>query len=125
MNRPISGPRRCVLARAIGLLFAGSFPLLGQAQGSAAPAPATRTLDTVVITGNPLGSAQIAAPVSVLSGDGLVLRRGSSLGETLDGLPGVSATYFGPTPSSSSRRNSTAIGCASSAMPVRRWTRRR
>lgn len=56
----------------------------------------SRTLDTVVVTGNPLGSTKIAAPVSVLAGDGLVLRRASSLGETLSGLPGVSSTYFGP-----------------------------
>jgi iron complex outermembrane receptor protein len=32
----------------------------------------------------------------VLSGDELVLRRGSSLGETLKGQPGVSSTWFGP-----------------------------
>jgi iron complex outermembrane receptor protein len=54
------------------------------------------TLAPVVVTGNPLGSSNPAAPVSSLSGDALVLRRGSSLGETLNGLPGVSSTYFGP-----------------------------
>ena len=32
----------------------------------------------------------------MLSGEGLVLRRGSTLGETLDGLPGLSSSYFGP-----------------------------
>lgn len=82
-----------LLARAVGWLGLAGLPLIGAAQ-TAPPAPST--LDTVVITGNPLGSPQIAAPVSVLSGDGLVLRRGSSLGDTLDGLPGVSSTYFGP-----------------------------
>lgn len=56
------------------------------------PAPLTR----VIVTGNPLDSREVTAPVSVLEGDGLVLRRGSSLGATLDGLPGVSSTYFGP-----------------------------
>ena len=50
----------------------------------------------MVVTGNPLRSAELAAPGSVLSGDALVLRRGSTLGETLDGLPGVSSSYFGP-----------------------------
>ncbi len=85
-----------MLVRALGVVFAGCAPLLGQAQGIDVPVPASRTLDTVVITGNPLGSTQMAAPVSVLSGDALVLRRGSSLGETLAGLPGVSSTYFGP-----------------------------
>jgi iron complex outermembrane recepter protein len=59
------------------------------------PALAERT-PNVVITGNPLGNAPGAAPTSVLAGEALVLRRGSTLGETLDGLPGVSATAFGP-----------------------------
>ena len=58
-------------------------------------APAARA-PTVVITGNPLGNTPGAAPTSVLAGEELVLRRGSTLGETLDGLPGVSATAFGP-----------------------------
>ena len=93
---------RSALSLSLSLAFAAGTPQLGQAQTSpvattsASAPPPTRTLDTVVITGNPLGSPQIAAPVSVLSGDGLVLRRGSSLGDTLAGLPGVSSTYFGP-----------------------------
>jgi iron complex outermembrane recepter protein len=65
----------------------------------AAPAfaqPTSPAKQTVVITGNPLGGGDVAAPSSVLSGNGLVLRRGSSLGETLDNLPGVSSSYFGP-----------------------------
>lgn len=61
----------------------------------AAPGPAGRT-PSVVITGNPLGNTPGAAPTSVLAGEALVLRRGSTLGDTLDGLPGVSATAFGP-----------------------------
>jgi iron complex outermembrane recepter protein len=63
---------------------------------AAAPAWAQQKPETVVITGNPLRSGEVATPSSVLSGSGLVLRRGSSLGETLDGLPGVSSSYFGP-----------------------------
>ncbi|WP_310733092.1 TonB-dependent receptor [Rubrivivax rivuli] len=59
---------------------------------TAAPAAA----QTVVITGNPLGREAAAAPVSVLAGSGLLLRRAGTLGETLDGLPGVSASGFGP-----------------------------
>lgn len=51
---------------------------------------------TVVITGNPLGSERTLQPSVVLSGNGLALRRAATLGETLDGLPGVSATGFGP-----------------------------
>lgn len=95
-------PPRSALALSLSLAFTAAIPRHGLAQSlpdtpaAAATAPPSRTLDTVVITGNPLGSRQIAAPVSVLSGDGLVLRRGSSLGDTLAGLPGVSSTYFGP-----------------------------
>ena len=63
---------------------------------AAAPAWSQQQLETIVVTGNPLGSGEVATPSSVLSGKGLVLRRGSSLGETLDGLPGVSSSYFGP-----------------------------
>jgi len=53
-------------------------------------------LDAVVVTGNPLSQRELAAPVQVLSGDALTLKRGASLGETLDGLAGVGSTYFGP-----------------------------
>lgn len=80
-----------------------------QAQSTSAPgAPvaatpstataATRspTLPDVVVTGNPLGSDAVALPASTLSGDALTLRRASTLGETLDGLPGVSSSWFGP-----------------------------
>jgi iron complex outermembrane receptor protein len=80
------GPRRAVALAASLALVPAAF---------AQTAPAT-TLKPVVITGNPLGSAELTAPVSVLSGDELVLRRGSSLGETLASQPGVSSTYFGP-----------------------------
>lgn len=51
---------------------------------------------TIVITGNPLGRATGAQPLTTLSGAALVQRRAGTLGETLDGLPGVSATRFGP-----------------------------
>ena len=51
---------------------------------------------TVVITGNPLRREPGAEAASSLSGDALAARRASTLGETLDGLPGVSASGFGP-----------------------------
>ena len=64
---------------------------------AAAPVPRrSGQLEPVVVTGNPLRGAELAAPVSVLSGDELVLKRAGSLGETLNGLPGVSSSYFGP-----------------------------
>ena len=58
--------------------------------------PESGTLAPVTVTGNPLGSSDVAAPVSTLSGTGLLLRQQPSLGETLSTLPGVSSTYFGP-----------------------------
>ncbi|MFT4102416.1 MAG: TonB-dependent receptor [Burkholderiaceae bacterium] len=53
-------------------------------------------LEQVVITANPLGSSRITPPASVLQGRDLTLRQARTIGETLDGLPGVSSTYFGP-----------------------------
>lgn len=83
--------RRRVAVAASGLLAA-----IAADHAHAQPTPAPTVLAPVVVTGNPLGSTQIAAPVTTLSGDALVLRRGTTLGETLDQLPGVSASYFGP-----------------------------
>ena len=53
-------------------------------------------LNEVTVTGNPLGTQELIAPTTQLSGDALLLRKKSTIGETLDGLPGVSSTYFGP-----------------------------
>jgi iron complex outermembrane receptor protein len=50
----------------------------------------------VVITGNPLGSDALAQPSNVLTGEALTLRRAGTLGDTLSGLVGISATSFGP-----------------------------
>lgn len=55
-------------------------------------------LPEVIVTGNPLGSDlfELASPASVLQGEELFRLRRSTLGDTLDGLPGVAATGFGP-----------------------------
>ena len=66
------------------------------AQAAPASAASAATTATVVITGNPLGRDDAMQPAAVLSGDGLTLRRASTLGETLDGLLGVSSSGFGP-----------------------------
>ncbi len=79
-------------ALALSISFICASPVLAQDSPST---PVTQ-LPPIVVTGNPLRSEQLAVPASVLSGDALLLRRGSSLGETLNGLPGVSASYFGP-----------------------------
>jgi iron complex outermembrane receptor protein len=90
---------RLILSPLTAALIATVLPALAWptlAFGQTPPADPDHRLPAVLITGNPLGSDAIAAPASVLSGSGLVLRRGSSLGETLAGLPGVSSSYFGP-----------------------------
>jgi iron complex outermembrane receptor protein len=56
----------------------------------------TQQLKEVTITGNPLGASDLIAPSIQYSGDALLLRSKTTLGETLDGTPGVSSTYFGP-----------------------------
>jgi iron complex outermembrane recepter protein len=56
----------------------------------------TQRIDGVVVVGNPLEAGEVVAPVSILSGTELVIKRASTLGETLNGLPGVSSTWFGP-----------------------------
>lgn len=55
-------------------------------------------LKPLSVTGNPLGvsSDELVVPVSVLDGRELSLRRESTIGETLNGIPGVTATQFGP-----------------------------
>ena len=50
----------------------------------------------VVITGNPLSKLESTNNVSSLSGLALTQQGQSTLGETLNNLPGVSSTYFGP-----------------------------
>ena len=55
-------------------------------------------LPTISVTGNPLAVASdaLVVPVSILSGRELSLKRESTLGDTLNGIPGVAATHFGP-----------------------------
>ncbi|KJK25606.1 TonB-dependent receptor [Burkholderiaceae bacterium 16] len=102
--------RRTPLAAIAALIASASVSTGAFAQGApAAPAPAaapaseatpapSATLREVVVTANPLGSelTDLVAPVSSLGGDALTVRQGSTLGDTLDKLPGVSSSYFGP-----------------------------
>lgn len=90
MTSSVFAPRLAAVLAALSAFAASSF-----AQTSS-PAAQTMRLRPVVVTGNPLGADGLATPATVLNGDALTLKRGSSLGETLNGLPGVSATYFGP-----------------------------
>ncbi|HAI59220.1 MAG TPA: hypothetical protein DCM32_05020 [Xanthomonadaceae bacterium] len=56
------------------------------------------TLDELEVTSSPLANSveQIARPVDVLAGEALDAQRAATLGETLDRLPGVQNTDFGP-----------------------------
>ena len=94
-----SNRSRLILLATAAAAAAACLPVHAQtpapAQGQAQPTPAAPSA-TVVVTGNPLGRDTLVQASSVLSGDALVLRRASTLGETLDGLPGVASTWFGP-----------------------------
>lgn len=85
LDRLAAGAVGSALALASGAVCAQASP------GTAAP-----SLPPVTVIGNPLGSADLVAPASRLSGTDLLLRRQGSLGETLDGTAGISSTYFGP-----------------------------
>ena len=58
----------------------------------------TLTIPTTAVTGNPLGvgSDQMVVPISILNGRELSLKRENTLAETLNSIPGVSNSSFGP-----------------------------
>jgi iron complex outermembrane receptor protein len=62
------------------------------------PADMHIDLPAVTVTANPLGVSadELVPPVSVLNGNALMLQQNSTLGETLNGTPGVHSSYFGP-----------------------------
>ena len=80
------------LALALGLVPA--FTAWSQEQFEVDPNAAK--LSVIQVTGNPLGSERLSTPSSVLTGDKLTYQMGASLGETLNGLPGVASSSFGP-----------------------------
>ena len=59
-----------------------------------AQTPPEHHLDDVTITARSLGDGPV--PAQQLSGAALTQRQGSTLGETLDNLPGVANSSFGP-----------------------------
>lgn len=72
--------------------------LLGSISALAAEQQMTIEAPSVPITGNPLGvsSDQLVVPVSVINGRELSLNRSNTLAETLNNLPSVSNSAFGP-----------------------------
>ena len=88
-------PRQITIALLLALLTAP-----GTVSAQAAPiVEQKKKVEEIVVLGNPLGSTDardVVSPVSSLSGDELLMKRGNTLGETLNGMPGVSASWFGP-----------------------------
>lgn len=85
--------------RPLALGVAGALSALAASQVRAqSDDPHGTELDPVVVTANPLGSTlfQLVPPTSVIMGRELDDRRATTLGETLDGVPGVSTSNFGP-----------------------------
>ena len=90
--------RRLTPALAAGALCSHVWAQAVPARPSAAPsADEVPSLQEVTVSAGGLdrSSADMAAPVSVLEGDELMLRRGATLGETLEGEPGIRASHFG------------------------------
>lgn len=78
------------------LLTVMSSGALAQPSTNAGTPPPVHELPTITITGNPLGATDLITPAAQYAGETLLLRSKTTLGETLDGTPGVSSTYFGP-----------------------------
>jgi len=73
------------------LFFMVNFPAVAADKG-------ILTIPTTAVTGNPLGvgSDQMVVPISILNGRELSLKRENTLAETLNSIPGVSNSSFGP-----------------------------
>ncbi len=83
--------------RAAALLATAGLLLIQDATAQKTSLPTgAAALPDVTVTGNPLGTTDLIAPADAYSGNALLLRAQGTLGETLDGTPGVSSSYFGP-----------------------------
>ncbi|XHS33236.1 TonB-dependent receptor [Pseudoxanthomonas sp. UC29_72] len=102
----VSALSRAPLAAALGLALIG----FGAHAQEATTAPSSdsrhgraehlhaKDLDAIKVTADPFRSAadDLSQPVNVLAGERLDEARASSLGETLQGIPGVQSSNFGP-----------------------------
>ncbi len=97
MHTRNTAPKR---AKALPFLSPNKLAIaISLAMASAWAEPITQIeLSNVAVTGNPLGvgSDAMVLPVSILSGRELSLKRAATLGETLNTMPGVAASSFGP-----------------------------
>ena len=78
-------------------LAAFTFPSIALADATEADAVPTR-LEEIIVTANPLGRSadDLVQPVDVIAGEALDRKRKSTIGETLEGEPGISSADFGP-----------------------------
>ena len=88
-------PIRKRLSFAVSMLFSSQLVLVSQ---FAVAEESNIDLAPVSVTGNPLGlgADELVVPVKVLNGRELSLQRAGTIGETLNNIPGVSSTGFGP-----------------------------
>ncbi|SAI74768.1 outer membrane protein [Bordetella ansorpii] len=96
-NRIPSAPRAARAAARLSLTpLALALALASACAHAQSDAGSGIALAPVIVTGNPLGSDELSSPSTVVQGKELDLRRGATLGETLNGLPGISTTTYGP-----------------------------
>lgn len=91
---------RTRLFTGVALVLALGASAQAAAQDSAGKDPRhdeARDLDRVVVTASPLRQTaeELSQPVDVLAGEALDQAKSATLGETLDGLPGVQTSNFG------------------------------
>lgn len=84
--------QRSAVAASCSLLFITS----GNAWAQTQHTEDAHRLDEVTITARALERNDLMAPAQKLSGAALTQRQGSTLGETLDNLPGIANSSFGP-----------------------------
>jgi iron complex outermembrane receptor protein len=85
--------QRSAVAAAACSLFSLS---IGSAWAQTAHNDEVHRLDEVTITARNLEGGGLLVPAQQLSGAALTQRQGSTLGETLDNLPGIANSSFGP-----------------------------
>ena len=96
MNKPFLQARSAFVPKT--LFFAISCLFIQNTFAEEADVSKSVEFSTIAVTANPLGaeSDALVVPVYVLNGKELASRRESTLGDTLNGIPGVTATHFGP-----------------------------
>lgn len=88
--------RLSLSVQGLALAFHAWQPAHATGESTVPSTPAT-TLEAVTVSAGPLGQKKddMATPAEVLDGSALVLERQATLGDTLEGLPGVRSDTFG------------------------------